>query len=162
MVEKRGLKRRQRIMGEKTNNKLPGRNNHVFVDVKTMIFSFRDKQVMVDRDIAAYFGIETKRLNEQVKRDKDRFPESFCFRLNIKEKNELVAKCDRFVNLKRSKCLAICIYRTRSGDAYGCDKESRAISASIYIMNAFVELRRFMMDKFINIGTIGKIGISSN
>ncbi len=65
-------------------------------NIKNMIFSFRGLQVMIDRDLAELYGVPTKRLNEQVKRNSNRFPESFRFQLIDNEKNELVANCDRF------------------------------------------------------------------
>ena len=55
---------------------------------------------MIDRDLAELYGVKTKRLNEQVKRNIARFPEDFRFQLTDKEKIELVANCDRFKNLK--------------------------------------------------------------
>ena len=70
--------------------------------IEKRIFTIRDVQVMVDRDLAEIYGVEVKRLNEQVKRNAERFPEQFRFRLNDLEKNELVANCDRFENLKYS------------------------------------------------------------
>ncbi len=60
------------------------------------IFTFRDVQVMLDRDLAEIYQVEVKRLNEQAKRNIERFPESFRFKLTDSEKNELVANCDRF------------------------------------------------------------------
>jgi len=71
-------------------------------EIQSMIFSFRGKQVMVDRDLAELYQVQTKRLNEQVKRNIDRFPLEFCFQLDDSEKNELVANCDRFETLKHS------------------------------------------------------------
>ncbi len=53
-------------------------------------------QVMIDRDLAELYGVLTKRINEQVKRNANRFPEQFCFQLNEYEKIELVANCVRF------------------------------------------------------------------
>ena len=49
---------------------------------------------MIDRDLAELYGVETKRLNEQVKRNIDRFPLEFMFQLTNKEKEEVVANCD--------------------------------------------------------------------
>jgi len=66
------------------------------------IFTFRNTQVMIDRDLAELYQVLVKRLNEQVKRNEERFPESFRFQLTEKEKNELVANCDRFQSLKYS------------------------------------------------------------
>ena len=69
-------------------------------DLKAKIFTIRGVQVMLDRDLAALYNVETKRLNEQVKRNIERFPNYYRFQLNTLEKNELVAICDRFDNLK--------------------------------------------------------------
>ena len=57
-------------------------------EIQSMIFTFRGKQVMVDRDLAELYQVQTKRLNEQVKRNIDRFPFEFCFQLDNNEKNE--------------------------------------------------------------------------
>ncbi len=54
---------------------------------------------MVDRDLAELYGVDTRRLNEQVKRNIDRFPESFRFQLSNNEKDELVTNCDRLVSM---------------------------------------------------------------
>ena len=69
------------------------------------IISVREKQVILDRDIATLYGVSTKRLNEQVKRNIERFPETFRFQLTEKEFNELVADCDRFTPMKHSSTL---------------------------------------------------------
>ena len=53
--------------------------------IEKMIFVIRDKQVLLDRDLATLYGVETKRINEQVKRNIERFPEEFCFQLNLEE-----------------------------------------------------------------------------
>lgn len=135
-------------------------SNYQFDEIRTMIFNFRDKQVMVDRDIAHYFGIETKRLNEQVKRNKERFPGSFCFRLNKDEKNELVAKCDRFINLKYSSALPFAFTEQGVAMLTAVIKNSQAVSASIYIMNAFVDLRKFMMKNSTILERLGKLELA--
>ena len=71
-------------------------------NIESKILSLRGKQVMIDRDLAELYGVETKRLNEQVKRNIERFPAEFCFQLTTTEKAELVANCDRFNPLKHS------------------------------------------------------------
>lgn len=48
-------------------------------NIETKIFTIRNQQVMIDRDLAELYGVETKRLNEQVKRNIERFPERFMF-----------------------------------------------------------------------------------
>ncbi len=62
--------------------------------IQNLIYTIRGKQVMTDRDLAELYQVQTKRLNEQVKRNVNRFPEEFCFQLDDKEKDELVANCD--------------------------------------------------------------------
>ena len=57
---------------------------------------------MLDRDLARLYGVETKRLNEAVKRNIERFPERFMFQLTDDEKNKVVAICDQFNYLKYS------------------------------------------------------------
>ena len=71
-------------------------------ELQTKIYTLPGVQVMLDRDLAELYQVEVKRLNEQVKRNIDRFPENFRFQLNENEKNELVANCDRFESLKFS------------------------------------------------------------
>ncbi len=58
------------------------------------ILLIRGKRVMLDADLAELYGVSTKRLNEQVKRNRDRFPEDFMFQLTATEKTEVVAFCD--------------------------------------------------------------------
>jgi len=53
--------------------------------IQSGIFTVRGVQVIRDRDLALYFGLETKRINEQVKRNIDRFPEDFVFQLTKEE-----------------------------------------------------------------------------
>ena len=55
------------------------------IPITKQILVIRDKQVMLDRDLATLYGVETKRINEQVKRNKERFPEDFCFQLTASE-----------------------------------------------------------------------------
>lgn len=71
-------------------------------DIQNMIFTFRNKQVMLDKDLATLYSVETRVLNQAIKRNVSRFPEHFRFQLSGKEKNELVINCDRFETLKHS------------------------------------------------------------
>ena len=65
------------------------------IEIENRIFSIRGNQVMIDNDLAEIYCVETKRLNEQVRRNIDRFPENYRFQLSNNEKTELVANCDR-------------------------------------------------------------------
>ncbi len=73
--------------------------------IEKRILLIRGEKVIVDADLAEFYGVATKRLNEQVKRNKDRFPGDFMFRLSVEEKAEVVAKCDHLSKLKYSKAL---------------------------------------------------------
>jgi len=71
-------------------------------EIQNRIFTIRGIQIMLDKDLAELYEVAVKRLNEQVRRNINRFPIEFRFQLNDIEKNELVANCDRFKNLKHS------------------------------------------------------------
>ena len=75
-----------------------------------MIFTIRKKQVMVDRDIANLYQLETKVLNQPV-RNIERFSKDFRFQLNDKEKNELVTNCDRLNAIMRIFSLILFSFR---------------------------------------------------
>jgi hypothetical protein len=64
--------------------------------IENRIFTIRGLQVMIDRDLAEMYQVETKVLNQAVKRNSERFPQHFMFQLTEHEKTELVTICDRF------------------------------------------------------------------
>ncbi|MEA1912116.1 MAG: ORF6N domain-containing protein [Spirochaetota bacterium] len=113
-------------------------------NVKNRILTIRGMQVMIDRDLADFYEISTKRLNEQVKRNIDRFPEVFRFQLIDIEKNELVANCDRFEKLKYSSVNPFAFTEQGVAMLSAVLRSKTAISISIQIMQAFVEMKRFM------------------
>jgi hypothetical protein len=63
-------------------------------EIELLILTIRGQKVVLDTDLAALYGVTTKRLNEQVKRNHLRFPDDFMFVLNEDEKSEVVANCD--------------------------------------------------------------------
>jgi len=73
--------------------------------IQHRILVLRGSKVLIDNDLAVLYGVSTKRLNEQVKRNADRFPDDFMFQLTEEEKREVVANCDRFNPLKHSTSL---------------------------------------------------------
>ena len=72
------------------------------MDIRPLIYEIRGRQVMLDRDLATICQVLTKRLNEQVRRNIERFPDEFMFQLTKDEMDELVANCDRFKTMKHS------------------------------------------------------------
>ncbi|MBR5168087.1 MAG: ORF6N domain-containing protein [Salinivirgaceae bacterium] len=106
----------------------------------------RNQQVMIDRDIAELYGVETKRLNEQVKRNIERFPADFMFALNKAEKDELVANCDRFNTLKHSTVMPNAFTEQGVAMLSSVLKSQTAVDVNIKIMRAFVAMRKFLLN----------------
>ena len=100
---------------------------------------------MIDRDLAELYGVETKRLNEAVKRNIERFPERFRFQLTKEEMAELVANCDRFNSLKHSTVRSYAFTEQGVAMLSTVLRSETAIRVSIRIMDAFVAMRRFMV-----------------
>ena len=73
--------------------------------VMNKVLIIRSVKVMIDSDLADLYAVSTKRLNEQVKRNVERFPEDFMFQLSREDKDEVVANCDHLANLKYSSFL---------------------------------------------------------
>ena len=110
--------------------------------IRDRIVTIRDVQVMLDRDLAELYGVPTKRLNEQVKRNAERFPEDFMFTLSKSEMSELVANCDRFEKMKHSSVPMTAFTEHGIIMLASVLKSSIAIEASIRIVHAFVAMRR--------------------
>jgi hypothetical protein len=114
--------------------------------IENKIFNFRGNQVMIDKDLAELYQVEVKRLNEQVKRNVERFPPHFRFQLSDIEKNELVAICDRFEMLKHSSSNPYVFTEQGVAMLSAVLRSEKAVAVSIQIMNAFVEMRRIMQN----------------
>ncbi len=108
------------------------------------IFLIRGKKVMLDKNLAELYGVKTKRLNEQVKRNKNRFPEDFMFQLTKEERDELVANCDRFKTLKHSSSLPYAFTEYGALMLANVIKSSTAIEMSIAVVRAFAKLREML------------------
>jgi hypothetical protein len=100
--------------------------------------------LMLDADLASLYGVSTKRLNEQVKRNRDRFPGDFIFRLTTREKAEVVAKCDHLQRLKFSSNLPLAFTEHGAVMLASVLNSRIAVEASIQVVRAFVRLRQFL------------------
>ncbi len=109
--------------------------------IEERILVMRGQRVMLDRDLAELFGVETKQLNRQVKRNIARFPKEFMFQLTRKEKAELVPIWHRFKSLKHTATLPFVF--TEHGVAMLATvlNSQQAIKMSIFIIKIFVQLR---------------------
>lgn len=113
-------------------------------EIARLILNIRGMQVMVDRDLAALYGVETKRLNEQVRRNIERFPERFRFQLTKEETDKVVANCDNLKALKFSKVTPYVFTEQGISMLSTVLHSQTAIAVSIKIMDAFVSMRRFI------------------
>ena len=115
--------------------------------LKDKIYSIRGFQVMLDRDLAELYGVETKVLNQAVKRNKERFPEMFCFMLTQGEKDEVVTICDHLSNLRFSYNLPYAFTEQGVAMLSAVLKSKTAIAVIIKIIDAFIEV----------LGRLGKV-----
>lgn len=108
--------------------------------IEKLIFSIRGVQVLLDSDLAALYGVETKYLNRQVKRNIERFPDDFMFQLTKEEFSSL--RC-QFVTANREKVRYLPYAFTENGVAMlsGVLRSKTAISVNINIMRAFTSMR---------------------
>jgi len=112
--------------------------------IMSKILLIRNKKVMVDSDLATLYGVTTKRLNEQVKRNIKRFPSNFMFQLTEIEKAEVVANCDHLKKLKFSSSLPYVFTEHGTMMLGNVLSSDRAIEFSIKIVEAFIKMREFL------------------
>jgi hypothetical protein len=99
---------------------------------------------MIDTDLAELYGVPTKRLNEQVKRNLARFPQEFMFQLTADEKQEVVANCDHLKNLKFSRTLPFAFTEYGAIQAANVLNSLEAIEVGLYVVRAFIRLRELL------------------
>jgi hypothetical protein len=109
--------------------------------IERRILFLRGQKVMLDADLAQLYGVSTKRLNEQVKRNRKRFPTDFMFQLSEEEKSEVVANCDHLGNLRFSPVLPHAFTEHGAIMLASVLNSARAIEVSIFVVRAFVNLR---------------------
>lgn len=135
-------------MEEKQNIKVgvsPTIDNQLAVPtIQSKIALIRDQQVLLDRDLARFYGVEVSQMNRQVKRNIERFPEDFMFQLT-KAENEAL-KCQYGISKQRGGDRRLPYAFTEQGVAMlsGLLRSEVAIAANIMIMRAFVTMRRFL------------------
>lgn len=113
--------------------------------IESRILFIRGQKVMIDADLAELYGVPTKRLNEQVKRNRERFPQDFMFTLTAQEKAEVVAHCDHLGKLKFSKTLPFVFTEHGAIQAANVLASPQAIEIGLYVVRAFVRLREVIL-----------------
>lgn len=119
--------------------------------IENLIHYVRGQQVMIDSDLALLYNVETKRLNESVKRNAKRFPESFCFQLTEDEyadlRSQIATSNTENTSSKGGRRYLPYVF-TEQGIAMlsAVLRSDEAIRVSVNIMNAFVKMRRFLAE----------------
>lgn len=119
-------------------------------NIESLIYEIRGKQVMLDRDLAKLYNVETRSLNQRVKRNKERFPETFCFQLTQEEffiwKSQIVMSENDKIGLRRPPYVF-----TEQGVAMlsAILKSDIAVDVSIKVINAFVAMRKYISNNLI-------------
>jgi len=116
-------------------------------NISVRILRIRGERVIIDADLAGFYGVSTSRLNEQIRRNRDRFPADFIFQLNLAEMDQLIAKCDRFRRLKHSSVRPFALTEHGAIMAASVLNSARAVEVSVFIVRAFVQMRRVLTER---------------
>jgi len=119
----------------------------ILKDVGSLIITIRNQKVIIDRDLAEIYGVETRRLNEQVKRNPERFPEDFMFQLTKEETDFWVHSRSQIAILRRGKNIKYLPYAfTEHGAIMAANvlNSPQAVRMSVFVVRAFVKLREML------------------
>jgi predicted Ser/Thr protein kinase len=109
--------------------------------VEDKIIELHQQHVIIDSDVAELYGVETKRINEAVKNNLDKFPEGYLLTISEQEKNELVENFDRFKNLKHSSVLPKAFTEKGMYMLATILKSPKATETTISIIETFAKVR---------------------
>lgn len=109
------------------------------------ILFIRGQKVMLDTDLADIYGVKTSRLNEQVKRNLNRFPSDFMFQLTDDEKELVIANCDHLMKIKFSRTNPYAFTEHGAIMLASVLNTSTAVQTSVLIVRAFVKLREILL-----------------
>ena len=116
------------------------------IEIRSLIYSIRGKQVMLDSDLASLYEVETKNLNKAVKRNIERFPASFCFQLTEEEVENLRFQIGTSsLNYGGRRYLPYVFTEQGVAMASAILRSDIAVKVSVEIMEAFVEMRRMLI-----------------
>ncbi|MFO0701543.1 MAG: ORF6N domain-containing protein [Nitrospira sp.] len=109
--------------------------------LESLILTFRGHRVMIDADLADLYGVETRALNQAVKRNADRFPKDFMFQLTADEKSEVITICDHLRRLKFAHNVPFAFTEHGAIMVATVLNSPQAVSMSVFVVRAFVRLR---------------------
>jgi len=111
-------------------------------DVESRLITVRGQMVLLDRDVAELYGVETKRINEAVRNNPEKFPDRYLIVLNADEKQELVENFDQFNILKHSHVLPTAFTEQGLYMLATILKSEQAVETTIAIIDTFVQVRQ--------------------
>jgi len=112
--------------------------------IEKRIFYLRNEKVMIDRHLAEMYGVDTRILNQAVKRNSKRFPREFMFQLRREERDEVITICDDLASLKFARTMPFAFTEHGLAMLSSVLKSDRAIQVNIEIIKAFVRLRKLL------------------
>ncbi len=110
--------------------------------IESRILVVREQKVIIDADLALLYGVDTRTLNQAVKRNGERFPMDFMFALTPAEKAEVITSCDHLQKLKFSKSMPFAFTEHGAIQAANVLASARAVEMGIYVVRAFVRLKQ--------------------
>lgn len=131
-------------------------SNDLSTNIKSKIYEIRGKQVMLSSDIAILYNVETKVLNQTIKRNINRFPEEFCFRLTKNEYDSIrsqIVTLNKATDLRGKHVKYLPYVLTEQGVMMlsGLLKSDIAVEVNIKIVNAFVEMRKYISNNLFDV-----------
>ncbi len=125
--------------------KLQNKKPNSLVKIETLTLVFRGERVILDSDLAAIYGVSTRRLNEQVRRNIDRFPEDFAFQLTRKEFANLISQIATS-SAKHGGRRKLPFVFTEHGVIMAANvlNSPRAVQMSVFVVRAFVKMREVL------------------
>lgn len=114
--------------------------------IQSRILVLRGVRVVLDRDLAQLYGVSTKQLNQQIKRNARKFLDDFMFKLSAEEKAEVVTKCDYLRALKYSPVLPHAFTEHGVLQAANVLNSDTATEMSVHVVRAFVRLRQLIVN----------------
>ncbi len=119
------------------------------VDVDSKIVEVRGQRVILDRDLAETYGVQTRVLNQALRRNKDRFPDDFAFQLTAEESESIRRSRSHTVTMKRGGNVKYPPWAfTEHGAIMAATilNSPRAVEMSVFVVRAFIRLRQFARD----------------
>ena len=127
------------------------------VPLDKRIIEVRGVKVMLDTDLAELYGVSTKALNQAVKRNRQKFPSDFMFRLTNGEKDEVVTNCDHLQRLKFSYILPLAFTEHGALMAANVLNSPQAVAMSVYIVRAFLKMRETLVTNHVILRRLAEI-----